>query len=84
MQIVRCQRDAAFGDTTMTLSAAHWLLRAEEARAAARLCDDPALRRMMQDIARGYEELAVSRYRLTHGMAVLAQAEAAARRSGAA
>ena len=67
----------------MTLSAAHWLSRAAEARAAARLCDDPALRRMIQDIARGYDELAASRYRLSDGLAALARAEAAARASPA-
>jgi hypothetical protein len=63
----------------MALSAAHWLSRAADARAAARLCDDPALRRMMQDIAHGYDELAASRYRLNHRMAGLAEAEATVR-----
>jgi O-methyltransferase involved in polyketide biosynthesis len=68
----------------MTLSAAHWHSRAEEARAAAKLCDDPILRQMIEDIARGYDELAASRSRVTHSLAALAQAEAAARRSEAA
>ena len=41
-------------------------MRAEEARAAAQLCDDPALRQMMQEIARGYADLAASSYRANH------------------
>ena len=63
----------------MAFSAAHWLARAEEARLAARLCDDPVLSGMMQEIARGYDELAASRYRADLAMATLAQAEALAR-----
>jgi hypothetical protein len=51
------------GDYVMPLSAEHWLLRAEEARILATQCDDPALRRMMQDIASDYRDLAASRYR---------------------
>jgi len=50
----------------MSFSAAHWLMRAAEARAAARLCDDPALRRMMPEIARGYADLAASSYQAAH------------------
>ncbi|HWP88140.1 MAG TPA: hypothetical protein VNM70_09690 [Burkholderiales bacterium] len=46
----------------MALSAAHWLLRAEEARRAAQLCGDTALRGLLQEIARSYDELAAGRY----------------------
>jgi hypothetical protein len=53
----------------MALSAAHWLARAEEARVAARLCDDPALSTMMDEIAREYEALAACRERTSRGPA---------------
>ena len=39
-------------------SAAHWLLRAEEARAMADRMHDPATRRTMLSIAASYEKLA--------------------------
>jgi hypothetical protein len=47
----------------MTITATHWLLRAEEAHATAQLCEDPVLRGLLQEIAQSYEELAESRYR---------------------
>lgn len=46
----------------MALSAAHWVARAAEARAIAWLCDDPALRATMEEIAREYDALAACRY----------------------
>jgi O-methyltransferase involved in polyketide biosynthesis len=52
----------------MALSAAHWVARAAEARAIAWLCDDPALRAMMEEIAREYDALAACRYRANRAM----------------
>jgi hypothetical protein len=46
----------------MSMDAAHWLLRAEEARTMARLCDDPVLRSLMEEVAQNYDALAASRY----------------------
>ena len=49
--------------TTQPLSAAHWLMRAAEARALASQCDEPTLRRLMQEVADDYAALAACRQR---------------------
>jgi len=54
------------GAHTMTLSVAHYMRRAEEARVAARLCGDPALRGLLLDIACAYVALADDQYLATH------------------
>jgi hypothetical protein len=46
----------------MSMDAAHWLLGAEEARMMARLCDDPVLRSLMEEVAQNYGALAASRH----------------------
>ena len=43
---------------TILDDAEHWWSRAEEARTIAELIDDPEARRIMFDIAEGYERLA--------------------------
>jgi hypothetical protein len=45
----------------MPIGAAHWLLRAQEARMLARLCGDPALRHLLEEVAQSYDDLAASR-----------------------
>jgi hypothetical protein len=50
----------------MTLSVAHYLRRAEEARLTSRLCGDPALRGLLLDIACAYVALADDQYLATH------------------
>jgi hypothetical protein len=45
----------------MAIDAAHWNRRAEEARRMASLCDDPALHKLLEEVAQSYDDLAASR-----------------------
>jgi len=54
-------RVAPPGRGIMPIDAAHWNRRAEEARRMARLCDDPALIELLEEVARSYDDLAASR-----------------------
>ncbi len=53
-------------EENMPIGTAHWLLRAEEARKLAKLCDDPVLRSLLDELARDYEDLAAIRHQESH------------------
>jgi hypothetical protein len=71
------------GRGIMPIDAAHWNRRAEEARRMARLCDDPALVELLEEVARGYDDLAASRRRPNKRCADLAAAGHSAGRGAA-